>query len=182
MKVISGRLKGRIIKGFDNPKTRPTMDRVKESLFAMIQSFTSNSDVLDVFSGSGNLVIEAISQGASSACCNDIDKKAYQTIKENIKQLELTTCVEVYHLDYKKFLEVLKDKKKKFDIIFLDPPYQTNYIKEALELILKYQLLKEKGIVICESDSLSKILYSADYQILKQKRYKDKFIVILTHS
>ena len=80
-------------------------------------------------------------------------------------------------MDYKKALEYLKDKK--FDIIFLDPPYKTNYIEESIKLITLYNILNDNGIIVCESDDLDKIVYSNDYEAIKDKKYGDKYIVIL---
>lgn len=182
MKVISGTLKGRNIIGFQNPGTRPTMDRVKESLFAMIQEDLPDSIILDVFSGSGSLAIEALSQGASCAFCNDKNKKAYQIIRKNIEQFSLQSKTQLMNLDFKKLFLLLGQKNQKFDLIFLDPPYQTEYIKESLLLIEKYQLLKEEGKIICESDSLEKIPLGSLWQIVKQKKYGDKLVVILTRK
>ena len=117
MKIISGKYKGRILEGFDLKGTRPTMDRVKESLFAMIQEYIPNSTVLDLFSGSGNLGIEALSEGADYAYLVDSNFKAVNVIKKNIKKIGIEQ-VEVWNKDYKKALEDLKKENKKMDIIF----------------------------------------------------------------
>lgn len=178
MKVISGIYKGRKIKGHDIDGTRPTMDRVKESLFSMIQNYLDNSVVLDLFSGSGNLAIECLSEGAKYAYMVDCNKKAIKTIKENINTIGINNC-EVINLDYIKALEYLKDKNIKLDLIFLDPPYKTNYIEKSIKLIEKYNLLTEDGLIICESDSLDKIIYSNKLESIKEKKYKDKWVVIL---
>ena len=124
MKVISGKYKGRVLKGFDITGTRPTMDRVKESLFGTIQSYVPGSVVLDLFAGSGNLGIEALSEGASFAYLVDSNSKAIKVIKENINNIGITD-IEVIHSDYK---VALKSFNNKFDLIFLDPPYNTDYI------------------------------------------------------
>ena len=176
MKIISGLYKGRVLEGFDIDGTRPTMDRVKESLFATIQNKIPNSTVLDLFSGSGNLGIEALSQGASKAYLVDNNKKAINTIEKNINKLKIEN-VEIIKNDYK---EAIKDfSKEQFDLIFLDPPYKTNYIEESIKLIEKYNILKEDGIIICESDNLDKIVYSNVYKAVKEKKYGDKYVVLL---
>ena len=176
MKIISGLYKGRVLEGFDIDGTRPTMDRVKESLFATIQNKIPNSTVLDLFSGSGNLGIEALSQGASKAYLVDNNKKAINTIEKNINKLNIEN-VEIIKNDYK---EAIKDfSKEQFDLIFLDPPYKTNYIEESIKLIEKYNILKEDGIIICESDNLDKIVYSNVYKAVKEKKYGDKYVVLL---
>lgn len=178
MKIISGKYKGRKIDGYDLKGTRPTMERVKESLFATIQNYLENSIVLDLFSGSGNLGIEALSEGASFAYLVDYNKKAVDTIKSNIKNIGITDC-EVLNMDYKKALEYLATKNKRIDLIFLDPPYATNYIEESILLIEKYDLLAEDGLIICESDNLNHIVYSNTYSSIKEKKYGDKWVVIL---
>ena len=177
MRIISGKYKGRILEGFDIDGTRPTMERVKESLFATIQDRIDDSIVLDLFSGSGNLGIEALSEGAKKAYLVDSNKIAIKTINNNINKIGIDS-VEVLHMDYKNALSTLKDITT-FDLIFLDPPYKTNYIEESIKLIDNYNLLNNNGLIICESDSLDKIIYSNNYKVVKEKKYGDKFIVLL---
>ncbi len=179
MKVISGTLKGREIEGFHLIGTRPTMDRVKESLFAMIQNDIYDSCVLDLFSGSGNLAIEAISWGAKYAYCNDKSLDAYRMIYKNVEKFQIGDKVSVTHFDYKKALLLFKEQKLSFDLIFLDPPYHTDYVSESLSLIKKYQLLKSGGKIICEVDDIGRIPSVITWKVLKQKKYGDKFVVIL---
>ena len=178
MKVISGKYKGRIIEGFDIDGTRPTMDRVKESLFGTIQLQIPNSIVLDLFSGSGNLGIEALSEGASFAYLVDNNKKAINTIEKNINNIKIDN-IKVLNMDYKEALKYLKNNNITLDIIFLDPPYKTNYIEESIKFIDEYNLLKDNGLIVCESDNLDKIIYSNKYKAVKDKKYGDKYIVLL---
>lgn len=178
MRVISGFLKGREISGFHTQGTRPTMDRVKESLFAIIQDYVKESNVLDLFSGSGNLAIEAISQGAKFAYCNDKGKTTFQMIKKNMLKFHLEDQMIITNYDFKMALKMLKEKAVIFDLVFLDPPYDTNYINEALELIFQYRLLNENGIVVCETDKIEKVS-TCNFQIVKTRKYGDKVIAIL---
>ncbi len=178
MKVISGIYKGRKIEGYDIDGTRPTMERVKESLFAIIQNYISESTVLDLFSGSGNLGIEALSQGAKYAYLADYNVKATKTIKRNIETFGIKNA-EIINMDYQKTLKFLGEKGIKIDLIFLDPPYNTNYIEKSIEKITEYDLLNKNGLIICESDSLDRIAYPENYQIIKEKKYGDKWVVIL---
>lgn len=175
MKIISGKYKGRNLNGYSIEGTRPTMDRVKESLFAMIQNYVSGSNCLDLFAGSGNLGLEAISEGAS--CCTFIDnnKVAIKTINENLSKFDINNC-KVYLKDFNIFL---KETNEKYDLIFIDPPYKTDYIKKAIILIEKYDLLKNSGLMILESDDESKLYCSDSYDMFKEKKYGDKFIWIL---
>ena len=176
-KVISGTLKGRKINGFDIMGTRPTMDRVKESLFAMIYSYLNNSVVLDVFSGSGNLGIEAISNGASMVYFNDYNKKCFKIICDNIKNFNISSKSVVTSLDYYKALDYYYKEKISFDIVFLDPPYKDMINENILYYIIKYNLLKDNGLVICE------VNYQMDYyndnlSLIKEKKYGDKYLYI----
>ena len=174
MKIISGKYKGRNIEGFSIDGTRPTMDRVKESLFAMIQDYIFDSVVLDLFSGSGNLGIEALSEGAKEIVLVDSNYKAIKIINKNLSNIGITA--NVLNMDYKKAIEVIG---KKFDIIFLDPPYKTNYIEESIKLIDKYNILNDNGIIVCESSDLDRIVYGNNYEAIKDKKYGDKYVVIL---
>ena len=178
MKVISGIYKGRNIEGYNINGTRPTMERVKESLFATIQNYIPDRVVLDLFSGSGNLAIEALSQGAKEAYAIDNNPVAYKYIKQNIEKIGVKNC-QVIKIDYLDALEILKNKQIKFDIIILDPPYNTNYIEKSIEKIDQCNLLNDDGIIICENDCLDRIVYPNKYEILKEKKYGDKWVVIL---
>lgn len=178
MKIISGKYKGRMLEGFDLKGTRPTMDRVKESLFAMIQNNILDSIVLDLFSGSGNLGIEALSEGAKFSYFVDVNKQACKTIKNNLEKIG-DSNYKVIETDYLKALDYFYNEKIKFDIIFLDPPYNTDYVKKSLEKIEEYNLLDDKGIIVCESNNLEKIIIPNFCQLKKEKKYGDKFIVLL---
>lgn len=178
MKVISGKYKGRNIMGFDIDGTRPTMDRVKESLFGMIQNSVNDSVVLDLFAGSGNLGIEALSEGAKFAYLCDHNRKAIHVMENNIQNIGITDC-KTLSMDYLKCLDYFHEHNITFDLIFLDPPYKTNYIEKSLEVISKYDLLNPNGIIVCESDSFDKIVYPECFSCVKDRQYGDKFIVIL---
>ena len=180
MKIISGKYKGRVLEGFDIAGTRPTMDRVKESLFAMIQSYLEDATVLDLFAGSGNLGIEALSEGAKEIYLVDKNKKACQVIKRNINKIGIEAS-DIFCGDYKSALEKYQEQSIKFDIIFLDPPYQTDLVKKSMEVIEKYELLSKNGIIVAESNTLDKIIYSDKLEIVKSRKYGDKVVAILRH-
>lgn len=178
MKIISGKYKGRVLEGFDIAGTRPTMDRVKESLFAMIQSYLEDATVLDLFAGSGNLGIEALSEGAQEIYLVDKNKKACQVIKRNINKIGIEAS-DIFCGDYKSALKKYQEQSIKFDIIFLDPPYQTDLVKKSMEVIEKYELLSKNGIIVAESNTLDKIICSDKLEIVKSKKYGDKVVAIL---
>ncbi len=178
MKIISGKYKGRNILGFNIEGTRPTQDRVKENLFNIINEDIRDKVVLDLFSGSGNLALEALSRDAKYAYLNDYNKKAITIINKNISNMNISNC-KVINLNYKKALSNLNENNIKLDIIFLDPPYDTDYIEKSIELITEYNLLNDNGIIICESNNLDRIIYDDKYTCIKDKKYGDKFIVII---
>ncbi len=178
MRIIQGKYKGRKIEGFQLEGTRPTMERVKESLFAILQENIPNRVCLDLFAGSGNLGIEALSMNAHEVVFVDQKKEATKTIEKNLKQFNIVAPI--YTLDYLKALDLFKQQQKKFDIVFLDPPYQTDYIEKSLTKLLELDLLNQEALVVCESDSLDKITVPFEaYQIVKEKKYGDKYIRIL---
>ena len=175
MRIISGKYKGRVLKGYTLKGTRPTMDRVKESLFASIQDYLDNSVCLDLFAGSGNLGIEALSMGSREVVFVDKEYMACKTIKSNLDMLDNNLNTTIFTMDYLKAIEKLYPKK--FDIIFLDPPYKTYYIEKSLKRISELNILN--GIVVLESDSLDKLNFSDYYDEIKTKKYGDKYIRIL---
>lgn len=178
MKVITGIYKGRNILGYDLPGTRPTMDRVKESLFASIQNNIKNSIVLDLFSGSGSLAIEALSEGAKIAYTVDKSRKAIATINTNIRNIGVKNCKVIFS-DYQEALNSFSNQNIKFDLIFLDPPYDTDLIEKSLKIIIEKDLINQDGIIVCESNNLNKIIYSDTLEKIKEKKYSDKWVVIL---
>lgn len=177
MRVISGILKGRIIKGYDIDGTRPTMDRVKESIFSTIQNYIDESVCLDLFAGSGNLGIECISNGANKCYFVDNNKIAINTIKENINSFKIESKSIVIKDDYNNALNYFKTNGIKFDLVFLDPPYRFNYINNILNYLIKNDMLNDGGLVICEfeNDIVKDI---EELTIYKEKKYGSKKVII----
>ena len=173
MRVISGKYKGKKLIGFDIDGTRPTMDRVKESLFGIIQNYVKDSIVLDLFAGSGSLGIEALSNGAGSCYFFDNNIELVNIIKKNTTDMN---GVHVMKSDYKNSLELLKNSNIKFDIIFLDPPYKLNLINDCLNKIYEYNLLNNNGIIVCEYENEN--INTDKFDMLKEKNYGSKNIKI----
>lgn len=169
MKIISGKLRGREIKGYNIEGTRPTMSRVKESMFAIIQDDIKGSICLDLFAGSGNLGIEAISNGASKCYFVDNNRVAISAIKFNIEHLGISDKCEVIFSDYLKALEKFKTQRIKFNIVFLDPPYADDVINDILKYLYKQKLLKRNAIVVCEYENCE--IENKYYEIQKEKNY-----------
>jgi len=178
MRIISGKHKGLNLKGFDIDGTRPTMDRVKESLFAIINPYIKDSVVLDLFAGSASLGLEALSNGASKLYLVEKNKQMVDIIKENVnKANENNNCV-IIHSDYNEALNRFKNIK--FDIIFLDPPYNLNLINDCLVKIKEMDLLKQDGIIVCEYES--EVLNDGIFQLIKFKKYGSKLVKIYINS
>lgn len=158
MRVISGKARGTKLSSIESNTTRPTLDRVKESLFNILFEYIEGSSVLDLFAGSGALGIEALSRNAKSAIFCDNNKKAIEMITLNLQKTRLFDKAELINLDYKKCIEELSIKGKQFDLIFIDPPYKENIAIESTELITKNKLLSNNGIIVIETDEVNRDL------------------------
>lgn len=147
MRVITGSARGAKLKTLEGLTTRPTSDRVKEAVFNIIQFGVEGRRVLDLFGGSGQMAIEALSRGADYAVIVDENKQAVGVIKENLKKVKFDQKASVFQLDYLRYLSTCREK---FDIIFLDPPYAEKYLENALRKISEIDILSEGGIIVCE--------------------------------
>ncbi len=147
MRVIAGKAKGVVLKTPDDMHTRPTIDRVKEALFSIIQFDLPGASVLDLFGGTGQLGIEALSRDAKQATFVDNSEKSCYLIRENLKRAGFTQNATVIRCDYKNFLE---NCDKKFDIIILDPPYAENFLENSLKIVTEIDILQSGGIIIAE--------------------------------
>lgn len=147
MRVISGKARGVALKTPDGLKTRPTADRVKEALFSIIQFDIPGAAVLDLFGGTGQLGIEALSRGAKSAVFVDQWKGACELIRENLRRTRMAEEGRVMCADYLSYLNLCKEQ---FDIIFLDPPYAEVFLENALKKITEIDILRYGGIIVAE--------------------------------
>jgi len=164
MRVVAGKYRGKKLKEFDLDSTRPTLDRVKESIFNLIQFDVFGAIVLDLFSGTGALGIEAISRGAEKVYLIDSNDKAIKIINENLKGIDGNFVVK--HTDALKFL----DGEEKFDIVLLDPPYKTDLGVKAIDKIVYENKLNDNGIIIFETSvDLSFNFNYEGFEITKRK-------------
>ena len=147
MRVITGTARGVQLKTPDGMTTRPTTDRVKEAMFSIIHFELPGADVLDLFGGTGQLGIEAISRGARSAVFVDAGEPACRLIKENLKRAKMEQQGKVVRSDY---LDYLRRCREKFDIILLDPPYAEVFLENALNCITEIDILRQNGIIVAE--------------------------------
>ena len=147
MRVVSGIARGVLLKTPDGLTTRPTTDRVKEAMFSIIQFDLPGAAVLDLFGGTGQLGIEALSRGAASATFVDMSADACRLIKENLKRSKLGDRAKVVCSDYMQFL---RNTVEKFDIILLDPPYAEDFLENSLKMITEIDILQSGGIIVTE--------------------------------
>lgn len=150
MRVIAGSLKGRSLKAVSGLSTRPTTDKVKESIFNIIGPFFNGGTALDLFAGSGGLGIEAISRGFDSCIFVDRGFKAIQAIKANVLQFKIQDRAEIYRNDAARALQALAKKEIAFEGIFLDPPYKEQKLEALLLTIDKHNLLSADGFIVAE--------------------------------
>lgn len=178
MKIISGTLKGRNLEGYNIEGTRPTMDRVKESLFGMIQDYIKDSTVLDLFAGSGNLGVEAISNGAKIAYFIDNNPEVIKVLNKNIANLGIKSKSRVILSDWKKALNTFATQNIKFDLIFIDPPYAYDVYEKILNKVSTLNLLSDDGLIIMEHSNLHLPTTYENLTLYKERNYGNKSINI----
>lgn len=182
MRVISGKSRGKKIVSLEGDNTRPTLDRVKEALFNIIQFKVQDAVVLDLFAGTGALGIEALSRGAKEAIFCDKVPDAIKIIKQNITNTNNLDKSTIINKDYKDVLENLSKQNKKIDIVFLDPPYKTNLAIDSLQKIIMGNLLTEDGIIIIETDDINKeqeILKIEKVEIFDKRKYGSVWLIFI---
>ena len=167
MRVITGVARGRRLETLEGEDVRPTTDRIKEAVFSIIQFETEGRSFLDLFAGSGQMGIEALSRGAKSACFVDNSKKSVETIKRNLKATKLEKDAKVFSMDFMSFLSM---NSEPFDIAFIDPPYRTGLLQKSLEYVS--EVMKETGVIIAENPLEEEILSNyGDFVLDRQYRY-----------
>ena len=182
MRVISGSARGTTLHSIDDINTRPTLDRVKESLFNIIQNQVEDAVVLDLFAGSGAIGIEFLSRGAEKVYFCDKSPKAVDMIKKNLDKTKLKDKATILNNDYIDCIDKIKNIK--FDIIFLDPPYKENFSKQAIKKISESKLLKNEGIIIVETDEPERDIkeienINIDYKIYDLRKYGRVSLIFL---
>lgn len=185
MRVISGKARGTKLSSIESLSTRPTLDRVKESLFNIIQNNLRDAVVLDLFAGSGQLGIEALSRGADKAYLCDINRDAVKMIKQNLEKTKLKDKAVVINEDYKKALRTLNTNEK-FDIIFIDPTYKEDIAVDSIIEIIHESRLKENGIMIIETDEIERDLREINkienIKIIDQRKYGRASLIFIKEA
>ena len=180
MRVISGKARGTKLYTLEGLLTRPTLDRVKESLFNIISNKIKDCVFLDLFAGSGAIGIEAASRGAKKVILCDKSKEAMKVIKKNIEKTHLEEIIQVYCDSYENVLN--KGFLEKPDIIYLDPPYNTDYVFLALKQLLEKNLLKKETLVIIETDDSERIekqLEILNLEKTDKRKYGRAYLIFL---
>ena len=180
MRIIGGKARGTKLYTLEGENTRPTLDRVKESLFNIIQKDVPNAIFLDLFAGSGAIGLEAVSRGANKSILCDKNRDAIKIIKKNIEKTRSREQVELYEADFK---EVLKNKlKEKIDIIFIDPPYKTDFAYEAIKILANSKNIKKESLMIIETDEEERILKqieNLEIEIIDKRKYGRAHLIFL---
>lgn len=180
MRIISGKARGTKLYTLEGKNTRPTLDRVKESLFNIIQNEIQDSLFLDLFSGSGAIGLEAVSRGAKMATLCDNSKEAIQIIKKNVLKTHLEEKIKIYNCSFENLLKTKINEKQ--DIIYIDPPYETNFAYEAVKIILEQDLIKEDSTIIIETDQEEKIIKEIkklEVEVIDIRKYGRAYLIFL---
>lgn len=180
MRIISGTARGTKLYTLEGKTTRPTLDRVKESLFNIIQDKVQDSIFIDLFAGSGAIGLEAASRGANKVILCDKSKDAIKIINKNIEKTHLEEKVKLYNLDYE---TLLKTKiKEQADIIYIDPPYESDFAIKSVEIILENKLANDNSTIIIETDEEEKILRELEkieIEITDKRKYGRAILIFL---
>ncbi len=178
MRVITGSARGRRLETLVGEDVRPTTDRIKEAVFSIIQFETEGRTFLDLFAGSGQMGIEALSRGAKAAYFTDNSKRSVEIVKRNLAATGLQSAAKVYQMDFHSFLSM---NCERFDIAFLDPPYKTGMLEDAFNIVPEH--MKESGIIIAENPLDEEILSNyGDFVLDRQYRYGKIKITTFRHK
>lgn len=174
MRVIAGTAKRLQLKTVKGDNTRPTTDRIKETLFNMLQNDIEGCRFLDLFSGSGAIGIEALSRGAKEAAFVENNKEAINCIKENLIFTKLVNSGIVMSYDVMTAISMLEGRNAKFDIVFMDPPYNKEIEKEVLDRLKQSEIIDSDTMIIVEASLNTSFSYLRDmgYELFKEKKYK----------
>jgi len=185
MRIITGSAKGVRLETLEGENTRPTSERIKEAVFSAIQFEVEGCRVLDLFAGSGQMGLEALSRGAESCMFIDSSPEAIAIVKKNIDKAKFTDRCRYLISDYRNYIRKAANERE-FDLIFIDPPYADNSVGDALERIIKAKLASRGCIIVCESGNedifAEREALAENFEIKKSARYSKSFINILTYK
>ena len=182
MRIITGRARGTKLNTLEGHNTRPTAERTKEAVFSMIQFDIADANVLDLFAGSGQMGLEAISRGAACATLVDNEKSAIAVINQNVKKTHFENECVVVQSDFESYLKRVAEREK-YDMVFLDPPYASDFLIRALKCLIRYNLLSENATVVCESGTADLFVEESElkekFDIIKQAKYGVAHVTIM---
>lgn len=186
MRIITGKARGVRLATLEGENTRPTAERAKEAVFSALQFEIAHKQVLDLFAGSGQMGLEALSRGADHAVLCDRSKEAVEIIRANAKKTRLEELCTVYCTDYQAFLSRLP-KNSGFDLVFLDPPYALGAIPTALRLLVQAGALKAGAKLVCEAGDPAHVFgndqaLASHFEILRQSKYGAAYVTILQYN
>lgn len=180
MRVIAGELKGRHLKAVPGSTTRPTSDKVKESIFHMLGPFFEGGLCLDLFAGSGALGIEAVSRGMDKVIFIEKSSAAIRIIHKNVEMLKIESRCEIYRNDAYRALQILTKKNLQFDLIILDPPYDKGYYKKVIDYIESRDLLQSNGKLYIEHRPEQEIFFDNEkFERLSNKKYNETISITI---
>lgn len=169
LRIIAGTARGRRIDTPEGRDTRPTLDRVRENLFNMLQLRIRDARVLDLFAGSGALSLEALSRGAAFAVLGDHDREAHRVEKKNAETLGFQDRTRIIPGDWTRTVDLLKAEKARFDLVFLDPPYAMRDLRDVMSRLK--ELLAEDAWIIAEHEAKAEILPAPEYERINQRSW-----------
>ncbi len=182
MRIITGRARGVKLNTLEGENTRPTSERAKEAVFSMIQFGIEGREVLDLFAGSGQMGLEAVSRGAASATFIDKSKDAAKVISGNIEKTKLSAFCRLFNTDVNDFIRITKGKKK-YDVVFIDPPYALRAVAPTLTALLDAEMLKPTSMIVCESEEAdifeSDAALAEKFEVVKRAKYGVAHITIV---
>ena len=188
MRIITGTARGTQLVSPTGEETRPTSERAKEATFSSLASYIPGRKVLDLFAGSGQLSLEALSRGAESAVMLDVSNESIRAIRHNIVKTHMEAKVTLLQTDCRSYLRSIRNKGPIFDLVFIDPPFALHLVPELLGLLAECGVLSDDAILVCESEE-SDILHSQSgsqrvaldtlYKVRRQARYAKAYVTIL---
>ena len=185
MRIITGKARGTKLLAPKGENTRPTAERTKEAVFSMLQFDVMGSHVLDLFAGSGQMGLEALSRGAAHATFCDASRDAIGVIRANAEKTRLLLLCDIFFTDYQNAIQgVLRGKQ--FDLVFLDPPYASGAVPKALKLLLERGLLRDGAKLVCETPSPEDVFgedptLSRSFETLRATRYGVAHVTVLQY-
>lgn len=183
MNIIGGKLRGKKIITLEGKNTRPTLTRIKENIFNILQNYCQFDGLVigDIFGGSGSLALESLSRNAKFAYINDINLEACKIIKKNIISCHFDKMVEISNFDYQTFFKTFKDK---LDLLFIDPPFSNIICQQwILDYCYEYNLLNLNALIVLETNVyLKSLLLKTEFKILSEKKYGKIYITIIQYQ